>query len=65
MMTDRDVWTAAGMLVKEHGEHAAIVAAQRANEFMSKGDMDGRRLWMRITKTAASLIDPPDGQTVN
>ena len=65
MMNDRDIWTTAGLLVKEHGEHAAIVAAQRADEFLSKGDMDGRRLWMRITKAAASLIDIPDGQTVN
>jgi hypothetical protein len=41
-MTERDIWTTAGMLIEEHGEQAAIVAAQRAEQFLEKGDMDGR-----------------------
>jgi len=60
-MNERDVWDAAGVLIEEHGEHAAIVAAQRADEFLEQGDMDRRRLWIRITQAVASMIDIPQG----
>lgn len=58
-MTEREIWTAAGILIENYGEQAAIVAAQRADEFLASGDMDGRRVWIRVMKAAASMIDVP------
>ena len=59
-MTDKDIWTAAGLLIKEYGEHAAVIAAQRADAFLEQGDMDGRGVWLRIMRATAALIDAPD-----
>jgi hypothetical protein len=60
-MTEKDIWTAAGLLIQEHGEHAAIIAAQKADAFLESGNLDAQRIWMRVTKAAASLIDVPEG----
>lgn len=48
MTEEIDIWRAAHLLVKRHGDDAAIVAAQRADELMAQGDLDGQRIWKRI-----------------
>lgn len=42
---DIDVWRAANILVKQHGENAALVAAQRADEMLAEGDIEGQIVW--------------------
>ena len=37
---DVDVWRTAHILIKQHGEDAALVAAQRADELLASGDVD-------------------------
>jgi len=59
-MNEKDIWATAGFLIKEHGDKAAIVAAQRADSFFEKGDMEGRSLWLRVMRAAAAMIDIPD-----
>jgi hypothetical protein len=44
MTSDLDIWRAANLLIKRHGEDAVIVAAQRADELLAKGDVEGERL---------------------
>lgn len=56
-MNERDIWTTAGFLIEHHGEQATIIAAQEADRFLEQGDMDQRRLWIRVMNAAASLID--------
>ena len=42
-MTSRtDIWRAAKLLVDHHGADAPIRAAQRADELLATGDMEGR-----------------------
>ena len=41
MTEETDIWRAADLLVKRHGANAVIVAAQRADELLVNGDVDG------------------------
>ncbi len=48
-MTDElDIWRAAQATIQRYGEGAALHAAQRADELLAEGDMEGRRVWHRI-----------------
>jgi hypothetical protein len=64
---EHDLWHAAGLLVKRHGRDAAIVAAQRSDECLAAGDIDGQALWKRIVDAVLELVreKPHDGETVN
>ena len=48
MTPDIDIWRAANLLINQHGENAEIVAAQRADLMLERGDQDGRFVWLRI-----------------
>jgi hypothetical protein len=52
---DIDVWRAANILVKQHGENAALVAAQRADELLAQGDIEGEIVWKQITAAVSEL----------
>jgi hypothetical protein len=54
-ITDLDIWRAANILLKRHGDDAAIVAAQRADELLEKGDIEGQIIWKRIAAALAEL----------
>jgi hypothetical protein len=63
-----DVWRAAAILVKRHGaDDAAIVAAQRGDEFRAKGDEEGYAIWKAILDAILELrrSEPRAGETVN
>ena len=66
-MIDDDVWRAAGLLIKRHGDDAAIVAAQRADELLAASDFEGCRIWKRILEAVAELTraTPAEGERVN
>lgn len=55
MTEEIDIWRAAHVLVKRHGADAAIVAAQRADELLAQGDVDGERIWKRIVSAVREL----------
>jgi hypothetical protein len=67
MVSDLDIWRAANILVQEHGEEAAIIAAQRADELLAKGDVEGQIVWKRIVRAVAELQKrkPGEGERVN
>jgi len=52
---DIDVWRVAGQLIKSYGEDARLIAAQRADALLDKGDMEGFYAWKRIANALASL----------
>ena len=52
---DIDVWRAAQVMVKRNGDGAATKAAMRADEFLDQGNIDDKRLWMRIMQTIEEL----------
>ncbi len=53
--SDLDVYRAAHLLIKRHGDDAPIEAAMRADELAADGDMEGRAVWLRIVKAIEEL----------
>jgi hypothetical protein len=66
-VADVDIWRAAHLMMKRHGEDAAIVAAQRADEMLAQGDLEGQTVWKRIVVAIDELNRrrPAPGETVN
>jgi hypothetical protein len=62
-VTDLDIWRAASILVKRHGEDAAIVAGQRADAMLAQGDIEGKIVWQRITAAVSELHVRTVGRT--
>lgn len=67
MIPDLDLWRAAQLLVKRHGEDAAIVTAQRADELVREGDLEGAAVWRSILRVLEELlrVKPNVGEKVN
>ena len=67
MTDDLDIFRSARLLIEEHGEHARIEAAMRADELLGQGDLEGQRVWMRIRDAVWELLRerPADGEAVH
>jgi len=61
VIPDLDIWRAANLLIRQHGDLAEIVAAQRADELLDRGDRDGELVWLRIRRAVAELQATPTG----
>jgi hypothetical protein len=64
MISDLDIYRSANVLIREHGDGAGIEAAQRADDMLDQGDMDGLAVWKRIL-AAIEVIrrrEPADGE---
>jgi hypothetical protein len=64
---DRDIWTTANGLLKQHGEDAVVHAAMRHDELLDEGDVDGVMVWKRVLKAVRGLQseDPPEDGAVH
>jgi hypothetical protein len=62
MIPDIDIWRAANLVIQQHGDDAEIVAAQRADELLDRGDCDGQLVWLRIRRAVAELTAAPTGR---
>jgi hypothetical protein len=66
MIDDPDILRAAKLLIDQHGDDAAIRAAQRADELADEGDMDGAAVWRRILEAIDELTrGRREGEAVN
>jgi hypothetical protein len=54
-ISDLDIWPAANLLTRKHGEDAEPEAAKRADLMLHRGDDDGRLLWSRIRRAIEAL----------
>ncbi len=45
MTSDLDIYRSATVLIREHGEDAALEAAQRADGRLERGDLEGCVVW--------------------
>ena len=64
MGTESEIYRTANLLVEEYGEMAAPAAFIRADQMYERGDMPGRRVWLRIARAAEGLLSekmPPPG----
>ena len=48
MIEDREIWACAHQLMRQHGVGAWFAAAQRADELLEQGEMEGHRTFLRI-----------------
>ncbi|WP_085123206.1 hypothetical protein [Tistlia consotensis] len=55
MTSDLDTYRAAWLLVRQHGDEAGLVAAQRADTLLAVGDLGGCRIWKRILAAVVEL----------
>ncbi len=55
MTSDLDIYRSANVLIREHGDGAALEAAQRADAMLEKGDMDGGAVWKRIVAAVEEI----------
>ena len=53
MTSDLNIYRTASVLIREHGEDAALEAAQRAGAMLEKGSLDGQRVWKRVLAAEA------------
>ena len=67
MITDREIWQAAGAMVKRYGDDAATEAAMRADELGDRGDHAGMMVWKRIMEACVELLlkEPGPGTGVH
>ena len=67
MTSEIDIYRTAGVLIREHGEDAALEAAQRADAMLEKGAIDGQRIWKRILAAVKEIQrqEPREGEAVN
>lgn len=56
MTSEADIWRSAQLLIKQHGDDAPVHAKVRAAELLSKGDLEGVRVWMAIIRAVERLL---------
>ncbi len=63
MTSDLDIYRAAHLLIKRHGDDAPIEATMRADELMEAGNMEGVAVWKQIVKAVEELLseERPEG----
>ena len=65
MPSEIDIYRSAKLLIDQHGEDAAIFAAQKADKCLESGDLDGKAVWMGVIRAIKELLDqqPPSSDT--
>lgn len=61
MISDLDIWRAATLLIKQHGDNAEVIASFRVDEMTEREDDEGRAVWLRIERAVAELQAQPTG----
>lgn len=64
MISDLDVYRCAQMMLRQHGDEAALFAAERADALLAAGDVEGQSVWKRVLRAVVDLQqqEPVDGQ---
>ncbi len=67
MIPDLNIYRSASVLIREHGEDAALEAAQCADAMLEKGSLDGLRVWKRVLAAVKEIQrqEPRAGEAVN
>lgn len=58
-VSDRDIWASASLLLKQHKDEAAAIAARRAEQMLELGDKEGASVWGRIEQACVTLSAKP------
>ncbi len=55
MIPDLNIYRSANVLIREHGEDAAIETAVRADAMLEKGNLEGQVVWKRIVRAVEEI----------
>ena len=55
MTSDLDIYRSANVLIREHGDDAALEAAKHADAMLEKGDLEGLAVWKRIVRAVGEI----------
>jgi hypothetical protein len=55
MISERDIWLAANVMVDRYGSNAGLEAAERAEELLEKGDPEGSAVWQNVLAAIENL----------
>jgi hypothetical protein len=61
LISDRDIYRTANLMIHKHGSEAHLQATMRAHQLLDKGDLDGQRTWLRIIKAIEDLTSTDQG----
>ena len=64
MGTESEIYRTANLLIQEYGDMAPPAAFIRADQLQERGDLSGRRVWLRFARAAEGLLSekmPPPG----
>jgi hypothetical protein len=62
VVTELDIWRAANLLIRRHGESAELEAAHMQGLMLNRGDDEGRLQWARIGRAIEALRAEPRGK---
>ncbi len=62
MTSNLDIYRAAQATISRYGDGAGIHSAQRADELLAAGDMEGRAVWHRIERAIDELQRTAPGE---
>jgi len=62
--TEREAWTAAAIVIEEHGDGAAQYAMGRIAALTAQGDEGGAQTWRLILGKIDALQAPPGSVTI-
>ncbi len=67
MISNLDISRSANLPIQQHGNQADLEAAQRVDDMLEKGDMDGRRVWLDILAKVKELqrVEPGEREPVH
>ncbi len=55
MTSELDIYRTANLMVEQHGNQAELEAAQRADQLLDNGDMEGSATWRKVIKAIHEL----------
>jgi hypothetical protein len=61
MVTGKEIWDSARLLIERHGAEASTRAAAKAEQLAIKGNFEGQRTWVRIRTAIEWLQDTSRG----
>ena len=62
MIPDLDIWRAANLVIRQHGDDAEVEAARKSDLMLDRGDRDGQLVWLWIKRAIMELQAPLVGK---
>jgi hypothetical protein len=63
-VSDREIWTAANLIIKRLGAEARREAVERAGDMLVRGDAEAHVVWLRIYRAISSYSCRRPGQSI-